>query len=226
MSKIVVTGSHGTIGSVVYEGLRAQEQHDVVGLDLPEHDVRDYENFLENIHEADVIVHAAHNIGETATSDSFDHDNILMNMNVFRAAVREHVGRVIMMSSVHAATYRPRGEELWTPENSRDPSTPYGVHKRLMERDGEFFAKNYGLGVVAFRPGGVTRSGLVRSKETWLSHPDLQNAISACVNAESVPGGFAVFYAVSNNDDRMHSFDNPFGWEPRDNSRDVPLEKS
>jgi hypothetical protein len=75
------------------------------------------------------------------------------------------------------------------------------------------------------RPGGVTRSDLARSRETYLSHRDLQSAVVACVNAESVPGGFAVFHAVSNNDDRMHSFDNPFGWEPVDNSRDVELER-
>ena len=40
------------------------------------------------------------------------------------------------------------------------------------------------------------------------------------VATEPVPGRSTVFYAVSDNADRIHDIANPFGWKPKDNSAD------
>jgi hypothetical protein len=52
-----------------------------------------------------------------------------------------------------------------------------------------------------------------------LSYPDLIKMIICCIEAEKVPGKFAVFYAVSANKNRIHSCDNDFGWIPSDDAQ-------
>src|SRR5690348_6518709 len=58
VSRVVITGSKGTIGSVLYEGLR--EQHQVTGLDLPEGDISNYDFLLSQLHGANTVIHVAY----------------------------------------------------------------------------------------------------------------------------------------------------------------------
>src|SRR5262249_22265704 len=53
-------------------------------------------------------------------------------------------------------------------------------------------------------------------RRVWLSHRDCGALMKTCVTAPSVPDGFCVLYAVSNNEDRVHDIANPLGWRPRD----------
>jgi hypothetical protein len=52
-----------------------------------------------------------------------------------------------------------------------------------------------------------------------LSYPGLIKMITCCIEAEKVPGKFAVFYAVSANKNRIHDCDNDFGWMPGDDAQ-------
>jgi hypothetical protein len=129
-----------------------------------------------------------------------------------------------MASSVHADNFNDyEGNEPLTVPGSYKAASPYGTHKQIVEEMGRFYASHYGIEFVAVRFGGVTDDNSVRThlKEpaVWLSHRDLMGAIEACVTAEVIPGKFAAFYAVSNNDGRIHSTENPFGWQPVDNSK-------
>lgn len=227
MSKVVITGSKGTIGHVLHRELG--KNHQITGLDLPESNILDYDFLLQQFKDADVIIHTAHAAEEKTRenwrSGRIDPTNVALEMNVFTAAVEAGVKRVIVASSVHADNFNAyEGTELLTIPGSYSPASPYGTHKLILEEMGRFHAKHSGLEFVAVRFGGVTRDNSVRThlKEpaVWLSHQDLTNAIEACIAASGVPDNFAVFYAVSNNDGRIHSTDNPFKWEPLDNSKD------
>ena len=59
--RILVTGSKGQLGAEVVEVLAARPHHEVVGLDLPEHDVADRDVVLGAITQwqPDAIIHAA-----------------------------------------------------------------------------------------------------------------------------------------------------------------------
>lgn len=223
MSKVVITGSKGTLGSVLYDGLRPN--HEVVGLDLPEGDISDYNYLLEQIQGADVVVHTAHSSSENWHTGQIDPFNVLLEMNVFTAVIEAQVGRLIMASSVHADDFNSyEGTELLTVPGSYKAASPYGTHKLIVEELGKFYVSRNNLEFVGIRFGGVTDDNSVRThlKETavWLSHRDLVNAVEACVSAKAVPDKFAVFNAVSDNDGRIHSTENPFGWKPLDNSKD------
>jgi uronate dehydrogenase len=225
--KILVTGSRGTIGLVVTKALA--KQHTVIGLDLPEGDITDYDFVLNKMRGVDIVIHLAHSVSELNRenwrSGSIDPTNVLMEMNVFHAAMAAKVKRLIVASSVHADNFNEyEGSELLRVPGSFHPTGPYGAHKIIIEEMGRFYASRHNVEYIGVRFGGVTPDNTVKTflKEpaVWLSHRDLSGAIHACVDATKVPGRFAVFYAVSDNDGRIHSTDNPFGWTPQDNSKD------
>jgi len=223
MSKVVITGAHGTIGSVLAE--RLAQNHEVVGLDLPDGDIGNYNFLLEQARGADTMIHVAHTSDENWRSGYLNPTNVQMEMNVFTAALEAGVRRLIMASSVHADNFNDyTGTAALTVPGSYKSASPYGAHKLVVEEMGRFYAAHHGLEFVGVRFGGVTGDDSVRTvfrePAVWLSHRDLGNAIEACVSAPEVPGRFAVFYAVSNNDGRLHDTGNPFGWQPLDNSAD------
>lgn len=229
MRKIVVTGSNGKIGTVVSESLA--KNHEVVGLDLPNDDISDYSQLLQKVSGSDVLIHLAHatreEYRENPRTGKIDPLNVKNELNVFRVVAEAQIGRLIIASSVHADDFEHyEGDELLQAPGGYGPTSPYGAHKIIVEEMGRYFSTQHGYECIAIRFGGVTRDNTVktygREREVWLSHDDLSTAISACVEAPNVPKGFAVFYAVSNNTGRLHSTQNPFGWIPKDDSKDHP----
>lgn len=59
--RIIVTGSRGQLGTELMELLGAQDQHEVLGLDLPEHDLTDRDHVLGVITQwrPDAVIHGA-----------------------------------------------------------------------------------------------------------------------------------------------------------------------
>lgn len=227
MNKVTIIGSKGVIGSVLHE--RLSHDHEVVGLDLPDNDATDYELLLNRVRGSDIVIHVAHSANpetqENWRSGRIDPVNVLMTMNVFKAATEAGVRRLIMASSVHADDFNNyQGSELLTVPGSYAPTSPYGVHKLVIEEIGKFYSTHHDIEFIGIRFGGVTTDNSVRThlKEpaVWLSHRDLITAVEACVTALKVPDNYAVFYAVSNNSGRVHDTKNPFGWQPIDNSQD------
>jgi uronate dehydrogenase len=151
--------------------------------------------------------------------------NAQIDINIFTAVVKTGVRRLIVASSVHADNHRdPEVVKPLTVPGSYYPATPYGVYKLIGEEVGKILSKQFGFEFIGVRIGGVTRDNSVKTGEgqtaTWLSHDDLVGAIDACLASEPLAGRSTVFYAVSNNADRIHDTTNPFGWKPKDNSAD------
>src|SRR5665213_3170933 len=101
MSKVLITGSSGTIGSVLHANL--ENNHSITSFDLPELDARDYELLAKHARGHDAIVHLAWDtVTDNWKSGRMNPDNIAMTDNVYRAAVEAGVKRVVMASSVNA----------------------------------------------------------------------------------------------------------------------------
>ena len=225
MHTILITGSKGIIGSVLRRGL--SDRYQIRGVDLPQ-DISRYDALWAQMAGVQTVIHLARRF---SPDDPVERrmriypQNVQIDVNVFTAVVRAGVKRLIVASSVHADNHRDPGlvEPLTIP-GSYCPATPYGVHKLLEEEVGKALSKQFGFEFVGVRFGGVTRDDSVKTgagqTATWLSHDDLLSAIDACLRGEAVPGRSTVFYAVSNNADRIHDTTNPFGWRPRDNSAD------
>ncbi len=209
IQKIAITGSTGVIGTALRTNL---PEYEIIPLDRPQIDCTDYEQVVKGLAGCDCVIHLAHNSKHTP-------DNSLMTENVYRAALAAKVPRVIMASSVHADNfYTWKNKENLTVNHPAVPDSPYGADKIFMEALGKYYATQ-GVQVICIRFGGVNAADKQPENDfwesaVWLRHEDLLSMIRACINAPSIPNNFAVFYAVSNNKDRVHDTSNPFGWKP------------
>lgn len=226
MRTVLITGSKGIIGSVLRDGLK--DKYQIRGADLPD-DISHYDTLRRQMAGVDTVIHLARRF---LPADSLVErrmriypQNVQIDINIFTAVVKADVRRLIMASSVHADNHRgTMAVEPLTIPGSYYPATPYGVYKLIGEEVGKVLSKQFDFEFIGVRFGGVTRDNSVKTGEgqtaTWLSHDDLVSAVDACLAIESVPGHSTVFYAVSNNADRIHDTTNPFGWKPKDNSAD------
>jgi NAD+ dependent glucose-6-phosphate dehydrogenase len=226
MRTVLITGPEGIIGSVLQSGLR--DKYQIRGVDLPE-DISHYETLWAHMAGVDTVIHLARRLSPADNPGKprmrIYPQNVQIDVNIFTAVVKADARRLIMASSVHADSHRdPAAVEPLTVPGSYYPATPYGVYKLIGEEVGKILSKQFGFEFIGLRFGGVTQDDSVKRGEgqtaTWLSHDDLLSAVSACLAAEPVPGRSTVFYAVSNNADRIHDTTNPFGWKPKDDSAD------
>ncbi len=225
MRTILITGSKGIIGSVLRR--RLGEKYRIRGVDLPD-DISHYEVLWAQMSGVGTVIHLASRFSQTDPIERrmrIYPENVQIDVNIFTAVVKAGVERLIMASSVHA-------------DNHRDPAAaePFAIRavttlrrhtvctSSLRRRWARSSQHNSAFEFIAVRFGGVTRDNSVKrgagQTATWLSHDDLLSAIDACLRAVPVPGRSTVFYAVSDNADRIHDTTNPFGWRPRDNSAD------
>src|SRR5690348_6350895 len=218
MATVVVTGSAGKIGSVLAED---GGPHRIVGLDLPEHDILNLPAFVASCRGADVLVHLAGQFAaENINTDVIDPANVEMDLNAYRAAIEANVPRVIVASSVHADQfYLHSGPDLLHPlRPSPVPTGPYGARKQMLEALGRHYCATAGLDVIAIRFGGVNRQDTIQDDPAEaavrLTRADCRRVLLATIEAPVVPGRFSVLYAVSDNPERHHDLDNPFGWQP------------
>ena len=216
--KVLITGSAGTIGTVLTAGL----QHEITPFDLPAHDARSLEHLARACDGHDAVVHLAWDAAvENYTSGDINPDNALMAFNAYRAAELSGVRRVVMASSVHAddAT-RAHGGPM-SPAAVPTPDSPYGATKVFVEALGRYYAGR-ALEVACVRFGGVQLEHATRHDfapgqhvhSSWLSHHDCVALVDACLTAE-IPANFTVVYGVSESDEQVHDTSYPLGWAPR-----------
>jgi nucleoside-diphosphate-sugar epimerase len=226
MHTVLITGSNGIIGSVLQRGLR--DRYQIRGVDLPR-DISHYETLWAQMAGVDTVIHLARrfSLAENPVEPRMRiyPQNVQIDVNIFTAVVKAKVRRLVMASSVHADNHRdPAAVKPLTVPGSYYPATPYGAYKLVGEEVGKVLSRQFGFEFIGVRLGGVTQDNSVKrgagQTATWLSHDDLLSAIDACLTLEPKPGRSTVFYAVSNNADRIHNTANPFGWRPKDNSAD------
>lgn len=223
MRTVLITGSKGIIGSVLRR--RLGEKYRIRGVDLPD-DISHYEVLWAQMPGVDTVIHLARRFSPTDPIERrmrIYPENVQIDVNVFTSVVEAGVKRLIMASSVHADHHRdPAATEPFAIPGSYHPATPYGVYKLVGEEVGKALSRQFDFEFIGVRFGGVTRDDSVKTgvgqTATWLSHRDLVGAIDACLVGDPVPGRSTVFYAVSNNADKIHDTANPFGWMPKDDS--------
>ncbi len=162
--RIAITGSNGTIGTVLKEGL--SKDFEITPIDFQEVDVRDYSQLLKAVQSHSAIIHLAWNSKtENFRNENIDPDNFLMAFNVYKAAREAKVPRVIMASSIHADTFYGWQTPPYISVNHIPTlDSPYGADKVFIESLGRYFASK-GLEVVAVRFGGVNPGNAPPSTE-------------------------------------------------------------
>lgn len=224
---MLITGAAGDIGSCLREGLRPLADElvltdvrplaPVAGERFVQADLADRDALARAAEGVDSVIH----LGGIPTEASFDEllgPNLVGTFNVFEAARRNGVPRVVFASSNHAAGFYPVEETLTGREAPR-PDTLYGVTKAYGEALGHLYVDKFGLDVICIRIGGfLEQPRQVRDLSTWLSHGDAVRLVVACLTAPDV--GFRVVYGASANT-RLHWDLSPareLGYDPQDDA--------
>jgi uronate dehydrogenase len=123
--------------------------------------------------------------------------NIVGVWNLYEAARRHGVGRVVFASSNHVTGFY-RQDEVIRPSDPARPDGHYGLSKAFGENVARFYFDRYGIESVCLRIGSSFPEPKDRRMlATWLSYDDLERLVVASLTAPVV--GYSVVYGVSAN---------------------------
>lgn len=228
MKKLVLTGAAGRLGSYLREPLskmadvlvstdlvddlgKLYDGEQYVKADLAS--LSDMESLLEG---ADMVVHFGA-IGDEAPFDAIMQANILGAYNVWEAASRNGVKRVVYASSIHAVGMHPKTDFIGIDAPHR-PDTYYGLAKCFAEDLASLYWDKRNIESVCMRILSCAQVTNARALGSWLSYDDLIHLVERSINTPVT--GFSVVYGVSNNDrapvdNSKASF---LGYRPKDNA--------
>ena len=225
---VVITGSGGRIGTILRQALAGRYR--VRGIDrvptpgAPESlvaSLTDAEAILPAFKGADAVVHLAADPRHTPDIwwDTLIPDNVVATANVYEAARRGGVRRVVFFSSMHVcgmyendppwsriasgdyAGLDPHRVPLVTADMPARPDGPYAVSKIFGEALGKYYAEAYGTEVVVVRLGTVGRDDRpgrdARSFISWLSHRDLAHLTERALAAPGIK--YEIVFGASDN---------------------------
>jgi uronate dehydrogenase len=161
--RVLMTGAGGRMATVLrpalrvrYGGLTLLSRDEIHDLDPSERlhvaDLGDLDATVEAAHGIDAILHLG-GIADEAPFDAVLHSNIIGTYNVFEAARRRGVKRVLFASSNHVTGFYPCNEEISVADPPR-PDTYYGTSKVFGEALGHLYHDKWGIETVSMRIGG------------------------------------------------------------------------
>jgi len=228
MKKLVLTGAAGRLGSYLREPL-TKLADELVSTDIAEDigtlyagesyvqaDLADLDAMIEVLKDADMVVHFGA-IGDEAPFEEILGPNIIGAHNVWEAAHRNGVKRVVYASSVHAVGMHKIADNIGIDAPHR-PDTFYGLAKCFAEDLGRMYWDKRGVESVHMRIFSCAQVVAPRSLSTWLSYDDLIRMVTAAITAQTV--GFSIVYGISNNDRApVHNTGaGHIGYKPQDNA--------
>jgi uronate dehydrogenase len=228
MKKIVLTGAAGRLGSYLREPLTklADElvssdiKGDIGALYPGERyqpaDLAKLDEIVPLLEGAEMVVHFGA-IGDEAPFDDILQSNIIGAYNVWEAASRNGLRRVVYASSIHAVGMYPKNEFIGTDTPHR-PDTFYGLAKCFAEDLASLYWDKRKIEAVCLRILSCATVTNARAVGSWLSYDDLIHLVERSITTPIT--GFMVAYGVSANDrapvdNAKASF---LGYRPKDNA--------
>jgi uronate dehydrogenase len=124
--------------------------------------------------------------------------NIVGCYNLFEAARRKGVKRVVFASSNHAVGFYPRHSRIGSDVTVR-PDSRYGVSKAFGEALGALYADKHGLRVACLRIGNFADAPAdLRRLSIWVSPDDLVQLVR--IGLEHPDLRYEIFYGASHNE--------------------------
>jgi len=228
MKKLVLTGAAGRLGSYLREPL-SKLCEELVSTDLAEGvgklypgeryvkaDLADLPAMVDLLAGADMVVHFGA-IGDEAPWEQILPANIIGAYNIWEAAYRNKLRRVVYASSIHAVGMYPKNQFIGTDVAHR-PDTFYGLAKCFAEDLASLYWDKRGVEAVCMRILSAAQVGNPRALGSWLSYDDLIHLVTRAIDTPVT--GFTIVYGVSNND--RAPVDNAkaafLGYRPKDNA--------
>jgi uronate dehydrogenase len=208
-SRLLLTGASGQLGQVLREPLRnaclslkLSDNRPLRGAPLTERErfeacqLGDRAAVRHLLRDVDAVVH----LGGVSVEGPFDpilEANILGLYNLYEAARRHGVPRIVFASSNHVTGCYRQGERIGPHDRPR-PDGNYGLSKLFGEGLAQLYFDRYRIETVCLRIGTSTVSPPDRrGLSTWLSHRDLAQLVLCALSAPNV-GNHIVFGASAN----------------------------
>ena len=234
MKTILITGAGGDVGTHLRRELAGRYRlrlSDVKplrplarGETFVRGDVRKMTDMLRATKGVDAIVH----LGAWSVEGDWETilaANIAGTYNVFEAARRNGVKRILYPSSNHAVGFYRRDETIDHRVYPK-PDSRYGVSKVFGEALGSLYADKYGMEVFNMRIGNVASAPADKRRlSIWLSPRDLAQLVSIGIEHPDIR--FEVVYGISGNkrawDDNSNA--HRLRYRPQDDSEPWAAEK-
>lgn len=160
--KILLTGGAGFLGSFVREKLIGSRDVDPADIRIPrskELDLRKWNNCVQAVRDADVVIHLAARVGGIGFNRKYPgmlfYDNAVMGLQLMEAARQQGVKKFVAVGTVCAYpkyTSVPfREENLWVgyPEET---NAPYGIAKKMLLVQAQAYRSQYGFNAIYLLP--------------------------------------------------------------------------
>ena len=234
MKKLVLTGAAGRLGSYLREPLAAMCDS-LVSTDIKDDigtlyevesyvqaDIADLDAMVSITEGADMVIHFGAIVDEGPFEELLG-PNFIGAYNIWEAAHRNGLRRVVYASSIHAVGMYPKNQHIGTDVPHR-PDTFYGLAKCFAEDLGSMYWDKRGLESVCLRILSAAQVNNPRALGSWLSYDDLIQLVTRAIDTPVT--GFSIVYGVSNND--RAPVDNSsaafLGYRPKDNAEDYAEE--
>ncbi len=230
MQNVLVTGAAGGIGSRLRKLLKGVYPHirwtdiqtpadlapdeEFMAADLA--DMAQVEKIVAGI---DGIVHLG-GYSIEGPWETIHKSNVVGCYNLFEAAYRANVKRVVFASSNHAVGFYPRDKTIGVNVTVR-PDSRYGVSKAFGEALAALYADKHGLRVTCIRIGNFGDVPLdQRRLSIWLKPEDLVQLIRIGLEHRDIH--FEIFYGASDNEAAWWDNSNArrFGYKPQGKAED------
>jgi uronate dehydrogenase len=228
--RLLVTGGAGRIGGMLRKELSGRvasmrtfdrvaaadmgsDEESVVG------DVSDLAALEAAMQGMDGVIHLAA-IPNEQPWDVMLRTNVVGTANVYEAAFRKGVRRVVFGSSNHAVGFYPRSQRIDTTVPCR-PDSRYGLTKCWGEDVGALYADKYGVKSLHIRIGNALGApNSLRTMAIWISIRDLAQLVMIGLTHPDIHN--TIVYGVSDNATGWYDNSAAFalGYRPQDRSED------
>ena len=223
MKTVLITGATGDVGTHLARELsgkyklRLSDRRPLKARNFVKADVSKMADALRITKGVDAVVHLA-GYSVEGPWEAILQANIVGCYNVFEAARRNGVKRIVFPTSNHAVGFYRRDQTIDHNVYPR-PDSRYGVSKVFGEALGRLYTDKYGMQMFMIRIGNVNPVPIDKRRlSIWISPRDIAQLVSIGIDHPDI--GFEIVYGISGNKRAWYDNSNAYrlGYQPQDDS--------